>query len=414
MIASTRARAPTQNERRSNDEPIFERDPARIVERPGRALDSTTRAFFEQRFDFDFSHVRIHTDQSAARATQGLGVPAFTVGQHIALGAGRTDLGSPRNRALLTHEVAHTIQQRAAAPPENRCSLRTPRRSTQSEEIEAREAARALPSGGSRVSTPRGELAIACAPAEHELHDDEQFGDAIAAFNKNNSSLGADVLSKIRSGIVKLTAKSKTYEVGFSLFNFYSKYRNTLRKMTPDEETKAKKVDRLAETSPGVVFTTTTLRSDVLGYGDQQLATLLLHEFAHVNDVSGDIAGGGSYQEGHAYGVEYFFAEQSGDATRMAKIQGTVSDGDILGFSKAATLAKFQEDFKVSLAMLTALRDVVVHGTSAYLPFPALTAEHAEVLEERIVTDFQSPSKELKTYMTYVKAHLTAFKLPAL
>jgi hypothetical protein len=130
--------------------------------------------------------------------------------------------------------------------------------------------------------------------------------------------------------------------------------------------------------------------------------------------VSGDIAGSGSYQEGQSYGIEYFYAEVAGDDARMKKIQGIVSAGEVLGYSKAGFLARFQEDFKVTYALLTAFSEVVKRGSSPHLPFPELTQAGAQLLESQVVTSFQNPTGELAKYITYVRAHLSSFSLPAI
>ena len=98
----------------------------------------------------------------------------------------------------------------------------------------------------------------------------------------------------------------------------------------------------------------------------------------------------------------------------MDKIQGIVSAGEVLGYLKAAYLARFQEDFKVTYALLTALREVVTKGSSLRLPFQDLTSAGAQLLEEQVVTSFQSPSQELAKYATYIKGNLASFKLPQL
>jgi hypothetical protein len=72
----------------------------------GQALDTASRAFFEPRFGTDFSGVRIHADGEAARSAAAVNARAYTVGEHIVLGAGGAE---PR---LLAHELAHVIQQR--------------------------------------------------------------------------------------------------------------------------------------------------------------------------------------------------------------------------------------------------------------------------------------------------------------
>jgi hypothetical protein len=377
----------------------------------GRPLSPRARAFFEPRFAFDFSQVRVHADEAATLSARSVGAPAYTIGQDIFFATGRYDPESFRGRNLLAHELAHTIQQRTAASGglSEHTSFRD---STTAEENEAGRAASAVMLTYKLGPLAAGaDLSLARAPDDDaKLHDTEQFGDVMNAFKEHNSNLKADVLAKIRSGIIKLTQDSKTYEVGYSFFEYYSEFNHDIRQMTADEEKKARAADRKAETTPGVVFTTTTLRSDVLGYGDKELAALLLHEFSHTGHVRGDIAGGGSYQEGQSYGVEYFYAEIGGDNARMGKIQGIVSDADVLGYSKAADKPRFQEDFKVTYALLTGLREVVQRGSSQRMP--GLTSSKAQLLEEQVVTSFQQPSGELSQWIKHVKDNLASFSIP--
>jgi hypothetical protein len=77
----------------------------------GEPLDAPTRAFFEPRFGRDFSQVRVHTDDRAARSAQSVGALAYAVGPHIAFAAGQYAPGGDRGRHLLAHELAHTVQQ---------------------------------------------------------------------------------------------------------------------------------------------------------------------------------------------------------------------------------------------------------------------------------------------------------------
>ncbi|MCK4734851.1 MAG: DUF4157 domain-containing protein [Methanophagales archaeon] len=46
----------------------------------GQPLPEPVRAFFEPRFGYDFSMVRIHTDVRAAELAQALNARVFTVG----------------------------------------------------------------------------------------------------------------------------------------------------------------------------------------------------------------------------------------------------------------------------------------------------------------------------------------------
>ncbi len=81
----------------------------------GRPLDSGVRSRMEPLFGQDFSAVRVHTDSGAASLSAGLDARAFTVGQHIALGAAEYQPGTLAGDALLAHELAHVVQQAGAA-----------------------------------------------------------------------------------------------------------------------------------------------------------------------------------------------------------------------------------------------------------------------------------------------------------
>jgi hypothetical protein len=89
----------------------------------GRGLDGQTRAFVESRFGHSFGHVRIHADETAARAADALDATAFTVGNSIWFGRGQYQTGDAAGLHLLAHELTHTIQQRNQ-PPTTQASLR--------------------------------------------------------------------------------------------------------------------------------------------------------------------------------------------------------------------------------------------------------------------------------------------------
>ena len=56
---------------------------------PGQPLDSSTRSFFEPRFKRDFSSVRVHADDKAAKSATAVHAFAFTVGQNIVFASGK-------------------------------------------------------------------------------------------------------------------------------------------------------------------------------------------------------------------------------------------------------------------------------------------------------------------------------------
>jgi hypothetical protein len=83
----------------------------------GRPLPRDVRAYFEPRFGFDFSTVRVHTDPAAAGAAQALQARAFTAGRDIVFAAGAYTPGTPEGKRLLSHELAHVVQQRRQPVP---------------------------------------------------------------------------------------------------------------------------------------------------------------------------------------------------------------------------------------------------------------------------------------------------------
>lgn len=81
------------------------RDALRAESRP---LDPSLRAALEPRFAHDFSRVRIHSGAAAETAAREFGARAFTIGNDIVVG------GAVGND-VLTHELAHVVQQQRAA-----------------------------------------------------------------------------------------------------------------------------------------------------------------------------------------------------------------------------------------------------------------------------------------------------------
>jgi hypothetical protein len=81
----------------------------------GRSLDSQTRAFMESRFGRSFNQVRVHTGETAVRASSALQADAFAYGQNIWFNRGLYNPGTDAGRYLLAHELAHTLQQRGGA-----------------------------------------------------------------------------------------------------------------------------------------------------------------------------------------------------------------------------------------------------------------------------------------------------------
>lgn len=83
-----------------------------VLQSPGQPLEKDTRQFMENRFEQDFSQVRIHTGRRAAHSTQAVSAHAFTVGKNIVFGKNQYRPQNPEGRKLVAHELTHVIQQR--------------------------------------------------------------------------------------------------------------------------------------------------------------------------------------------------------------------------------------------------------------------------------------------------------------
>jgi len=80
----------------------------------GAPLAGSVRTFMEPRFGADFSGVRVHTGEHAARLSADLNAHAFTVGNHVFFGQGQYRPEAASGKELIAHELTHTIQQGAS------------------------------------------------------------------------------------------------------------------------------------------------------------------------------------------------------------------------------------------------------------------------------------------------------------
>jgi len=80
----------------------------------GQPLFPSVRAYFESRFGFDFSQVRVHAGARAAESARTVNALAYTVGRDVVFGAGEYAPETQAGKQLLAHELVHIIQQRGS------------------------------------------------------------------------------------------------------------------------------------------------------------------------------------------------------------------------------------------------------------------------------------------------------------
>jgi Domain of unknown function (DUF4157) len=77
----------------------------------GQQLPNEIRNFYEPRFRYDFSNVRVHTDPVAAKSAQSINALAYTSGGNIVFNSGQYSPDTDSGKRLLGHELTHVLQQ---------------------------------------------------------------------------------------------------------------------------------------------------------------------------------------------------------------------------------------------------------------------------------------------------------------
>jgi outer membrane protein OmpA-like peptidoglycan-associated protein len=164
-----------------------------VVSSPGAPLSTDARAYFEPRFGFDFSRVRVHEDSTAAAAARTMDAAAYTVGQHIAFDSGRFEMHSRRGRRLIAHELAHTVQQ-SGAPQTGELRIGSP---TDASENEADRASSSVLSDGRVAIHSHSPLGVQRQPNQAslpELDPAENASPLVAA------AIGSMTLDRFETG----------------------------------------------------------------------------------------------------------------------------------------------------------------------------------------------------------------------
>lgn len=93
------------------------------IENYGRPLNGSERNFFEQRFGYDLSQIRIHTGAQADVSAKMFNAKAFTIGKNIVFAKDEYSTSTLKGQNLLAHELTHVLQQNA--PPHSYKKINT-------------------------------------------------------------------------------------------------------------------------------------------------------------------------------------------------------------------------------------------------------------------------------------------------
>jgi hypothetical protein len=92
----------------------------------GQPLNNAVRTYFEPIFGHDFSHVRVHTTEHAAKSARSVNALAYTVGDHLVFDSGQYQPASRTGRRLIAHELTHVLQQGGGQPSLHKLSVGEP------------------------------------------------------------------------------------------------------------------------------------------------------------------------------------------------------------------------------------------------------------------------------------------------
>ena len=353
-----------------------------VLRSPGQPLDLATRAFMEPRFGYDFSRVRVHDDGAAAQSARDVSADAYTVGHDIVFGAGQFAPRMHRGKRLLAHELTHVTQQNGRragvqrTPADDKRERRneaTARQSGQamaarikkegklseearaqmardlgffegpaweryvrtvrptllsvieidmSEEGGALDEMRQLAPGWAELASEFSQTFLPVAQGGRELltggrieePEEPEVIKARKEFRAHHGGHGQQVLDNIDMSLKRVTSNNPTLLVVY--YRYYAEHELTdsLPYNMPEEKYAGATAGGDTDINPQVLSYKSRFPTDS---AISLLGGTLIHEFSHTpqdNPLN-------PLFEAKAYGIEWYFAERSGDQARVDFIE---------------------------------------------------------------------------------------------
>lgn len=117
IFAQKREEKPPRIQRKAEGEPNVSSNVAAEIRNSlsgGAPLPLGVRRFMEPRFRVDFSKVKVHTGDKAAKLNRQVSAQAFAVGNDVFFGKDKFQPDTRDGKELIAHELTHTIQQGAS------------------------------------------------------------------------------------------------------------------------------------------------------------------------------------------------------------------------------------------------------------------------------------------------------------
>jgi hypothetical protein len=321
------------------------------LDSPGQALDTSVRGFMEARFRRDFSHVRIHTDETAARSALMRNARAYTAGSDIVFDAGEYAPHTAAGRKLLAHELSHVVQQSGLSSEAATASPESAEREAQqaSRNIEAHTAV------GLSARAPFGAL-----QRDENTNPKDDTAKAIIARAKDNRTAAADRAVQLIKDIVA------TYYAGDLAKLAGVVYDNAAAGTGLQTESVGS-----GENTKGKVFVGDTFLNSVDSFARRVLQ--VGHELQHIEQYRTGLAGGQhkNLREFLAFHDEALAAEKPGTGRMDYGTRRNLIDG-ALGYFYCLTAQEQQDDAAKKDALLKRRADV--NGKGGHEPTNAPTS----------------------------------------
>ena len=87
------------------------------IDGKGKDLSKNERSFFEPRFGYDFSNVKVHVNDAARQSAKSINALAYTYGNNIVFGENQYQPDTKSGKTLIAHELTHVVQQQNNLAP---------------------------------------------------------------------------------------------------------------------------------------------------------------------------------------------------------------------------------------------------------------------------------------------------------
>lgn len=226
-------------------------------------------------------------------------------------------------------------------------------------------------------------------------------------FDRNNNQLNATELSKIHTALNSAVGNNTHLLVSF--YDYYSN--REIEKATGQQAQAWRSSGLYAQTDPlGDTIVNPTILA--ASFPNNRLGALLIHEYVHTKHHSNPM-GFYDYEEGEAYGVEYYLAERNGDQPRTSAILGIMTN--LSSIAMTSVHGALRQRFCKSYGAMKGLYQVIDTGSSTFprSPFSTLTRDEARALTAELISvpsaDF---SADLNNILTWVYTNRTVVGMP--